>query len=100
MGPLTIQQILRGELLVFREGNYLQGGPLPVISGVVTSRSRVITPFTPFIIPFIGGYIELLRTGKGSPCRGGHEPRKPFMRGPCHSIYNSYTPRPPIARIS
>ena len=46
----------------------VQGGPLIVISGVITPISRVITPSYPFIRPFIG-LITPLIIGRGPPCK-------------------------------
>ena len=47
----------------------LQGGPLPVISGVTNSLSRLYNPSYPFIRPFGGVNKNLFVTARGPPLK-------------------------------
>ena len=45
----------------------LQGGPLPVINGVITPKKKSYNPSYPFVRPFVE-VITAFMTGRGPPC--------------------------------
>ena len=53
---------------------WLWGGPLPVISGVITPISRVIKPFIHLFLAIYRGYFTLLTSSRGPPCTTSCEP--------------------------